>query len=331
MFLATAVSHTLSTLRRVLAQSGALADEPAVGVIRLSTGNPANLLSLVSSQLTSPESEEVRVVVVDDPSDSELLGAALRAPSLAQVAARTRHVDLQRLIGDEDRSFRSVYQPIVRLDSGGREVVGYEALLRADDAGGQVMPAALFGAAREAGWLHILDRIGRTTALRGAAGWLGDALLFVNFLPTAIYRPEVCLMTTERAAADAGIAMDQLVFEVTESERVTDPDHLARVFEHYRRLGCRVALDDLGAGYSSLNLLARLQPDVVKLDKEIVQGLPGAGSEAVVSSVVSMTHRYGGVVIAECVETAEQASSAAELGVDLGQGWLFGAPEDRRP
>jgi len=99
--------------------------------------------------------------------------------------------------------------------------------------------------------------------------------LFVNFLPTTIYRPEVCVATTERAAEQAGLRLDQLVFEVTESEQVNDLDHLEKVFSYYRERGCKVALDDLGAGYSSLNMLVRLKPDIVKLDKEMVQRRAG--------------------------------------------------------
>jgi EAL domain-containing protein (putative c-di-GMP-specific phosphodiesterase class I) len=154
-------------------------------------------------------------------------------------------------------------------------------------------------------------------------------MLFVNFVPTTIYRPEVCLRTTAQAAVEAGVRLDQLVFEVTEGEHVADIEHLDDVFAYYRRNGSMVALDDLGAGYSSLNMLVRLQPDVVKLDKDIVQALPGPLSKAVVAAVVNMTHSYGGRVVAECIETAEQADAARDLGVDLGQGWFFGRPEER--
>ena len=206
--------------------------------------------------------------------------------------------------------------------------MGYEALLRATDAAGDiVMPDRLFPAAEAAGWTHLLDRIGRTTALRGAGPWLGDALLFINFVPTSIYRPEVCLRTTELAAAEAGVRLDQLVFEVTEGHRIHDLDHLERVFDYYRERSCRVAIDDLGAGYSSLNLLVRLRPDIVKLDKDLVQSLPGPVGTAVVSAIVDITHSYGGLVLAECIETAQQEAAARELGVDLGQGWAFGRPE----
>ena len=331
VLLSTRVSHSLRGLRDALGETGAVVTELMPGLLDVQTHDPAGVLAAARLRLSSVEAAEVRALVVGAEQGDDLLAAALTAPTLTQITARSQHADLLPLFADELNAFRSVYQPIVALGvSGGTPaVIGYEALLRAEGPAGPVMPDELFAAAASAGWLHVLDRVGRTTALRGAAGWLGDAQLFVNFLPTTIYRPEVCLRTTEKAALAAGLRLDQVVFEVTESERVTDVDHLADVFAYYRERGCRVALDDLGAGYSSLNLLVRLQPDVVKLDKDIVQRLPDAVSAAVVAAVVDITHSYGGQVLAECVETAEQADAARALGVDLAQGWFFGRPEER--
>ena len=253
-----------------------------------------------------------------------LLGRMLRAPSLAELAGRSASSDLLAVLVEEESSFYSVYQPIVRLAT--REVVGHEGLLRAVGPGGQLSPLDMFAAATAAGWVHVLDRVGRTTVLSGAKGWLGDDLLFVNFVPTSIYRPEVCLRTTERAARAAGLRMDQVVFEITEGEQVRDLSHLERVFDYYREQGCKVALDDLGSGFSSLNVMVRLRPDVAKLDRELVQQLPAAGATAVVRAAAEICHAAGGLLLAEGVETEEQAASAAALGADLAQGWLFGRP-----
>jgi len=335
LLLSTSVAHTRAALLAVLRAAGASCLERAPGLLEVRTPDAVRLLETAGRQLSSVEAAEVRAVILGDEQGDALLAVALAAPTLSQLAARVDHADLLPLFASELESFRAVYQPIVTLCDGPQApsaqatVVGYEALLRARTPAGELMPQAMFAAAEEAGWLHVLDRVGRTTALRGAAGWLGNALLFVNFLPTTIYRPQVCLATTERAAELAGLRLDQLVFEVTESERVTDLNHLEEVFAYYRERGCKVALDDLGAGYSSLNMLVRLKPDIVKLDKEIVQRLPEQASRAVVSAVVAITHAYGGQVLAECVETAEQATAARDLGVDLGQGWFFGRPEER--
>lgn len=331
IFLSTRVSHTLATIRATIAELGLAVQDRGPGLIEASTGDSMSLVSAVRGRLTTVEAEEVHIVIHGDGDcEDSLLADAFSSPTLAQFAAKAMHGDLLSLFADELNAFRSVYQPIVSLRPGDDDaIIGYEALLRATAADGPVYPDQLFPAAGEAGWLHVLDRIGRTSAIRGAAGWLADKLLFVNFVPTTIYRPEVCLSTTIQAAAAAGLRLDQLVFEVTEGEHVNDLDHLDDVFDYYRRGGAKVAIDDLGAGYSSLNMLVRLQPDVVKLDKEIVQALPGALSTAVVAAIVNMTHSYGGRVVAECIETAEQNQAVRELGVDLGQGWFFGRPRER--
>ena len=174
-----------------------------------------------------------------------------------------------------EAEFWSAYQPIVSLAD--RSVVAHEALLRGVVDGREVGGGDLFFVAESAGWLHRLDRIGRESAITGAAPWLGDDDLFVNVHPTSIYRPQVCLAGTERVVHDTGIAPTQLVFEVVESHAIADRGHLVSVLEHYRSLGWRVALDDVGAGWSSLSLLAAVRPDVVKLDKALVQELPGRG------------------------------------------------------
>ncbi|HWG93374.1 MAG TPA: EAL domain-containing protein [Mycobacteriales bacterium] len=329
--LATSVDHTATALRSLARRDGGSLRVLAPGLLELVDGDAAAFLARARAELSSVEADEVRVADLrGDLGDPSVLAAALTAPTLSAAGARVEHADLLPLFDDEAARFRSVYQPIVDL-AGERRVVGHEALLRATRPDGTpVLPAQLFPAAAAAGWSHVLDRIGRTTALRHAGPWLApDELLFINFVPTSIYRPSVCLRTTERAAQEAGLRLDQLVFEVTEGERVHDVDHLREVFDHYRARGCKVALDDLGAGWSSLTMLVQLRPDVVKLDKEIVQALPDDVSSSVVAAVVDIVHGYGGTVLAECVETEEQAQAARALGVDLAQGWLFGRPQER--
>ena len=328
LLLATRVDHTVASLRALARRKGVALDLLAPGLMSLQPADVRGFIAAARRELSGVESDEVRCLVSEhsDPSDAALLALAMSAPSLSEAGARVQHAALLPLFEDEEARFSSVYQPIVSLP--GRGIVGYEALLRAtDQTGVEILPEVLFPAAEEAGWTHLVDRVGRTTALRHAGQWLGDALLFINFIPTSIYRPEVCLRTTELAAQEAGVRLDQIVFEVTESHQVRDIDHLERVFAYYRSRNCRVALDDLGAGYSSLNMLVRLKPDIVKLDKELVQRLPDPASSAVVAAIVSIAHSYGGLVLAECVETEEQAEAAVQLGVDLGQGWLFGRPE----
>ncbi len=280
------------------------------------------LLHRLARELTTAETELVRVVT-DPPMDGgELTARLITAPSLAVELAR-RGVTVEIGVLAEAELY-PVYQPIVALAD--RTVVAHEALLRGVVDGREVGGGDLFFVAQAAGWLDRLDRIARESAIEDAGPWLGGANLHVNVDPTSIHRPQVCLASTERAAHDAGIAASQLVFEIVESHAITDRGHLFSILEHYRSLGWRVALDDVGAGWSSRSLLAAVRPDVVKLDKRLVQELPDDGARTVLRAITDLAHQLGAVVVAEGIETEWLADEVTRLGVDLGQGWLFGRP-----
>jgi EAL domain-containing protein (putative c-di-GMP-specific phosphodiesterase class I)/GAF domain-containing protein len=324
MLMASTRGHTLSAIDAVARSVGADVVEGG-GLLRISTTDRSGLLRAIEAQLTSAEQAEARAVDVDDPEDrvASLMGA-LPSPTLEVQCARLREDALGRALRDDGAAFHSVYQPIVDLATG--QVLGFEGLLRATIGGRAVMPEPMFAAAEAAGWLPALDRIGRERAMLGAAGWLGEADLFVNVIPWVSCRPEVCLATTEQAAVDAGIRMDQLVVEVAENRWIGAMDHVLEVLAHYRQMGCRVALDDVGAGYASLNRIARVVPEVVKLDVALIHHLPDRGSVAVVRSLVAMSQELGASVVAEGVETAAQVQIVTDLGVDWAQGRFYAPP-----
>jgi EAL domain-containing protein (putative c-di-GMP-specific phosphodiesterase class I) len=280
------------------------------------------LFQRLARELTAAELEAVRVATDPPEGGPARTARLLTAPSLAvELARRGVTVEVGVLAEAE---FWSAYQPIVTLAD--RSVIAHEALLRGLVDGREVGGGDLFFVAESAGWLARLDRIGRESAITGAMPWIGDADLFINFNPTSIYRAQVCLASTEQVAHASGLAPAQLVFEVVESHAIADRGHLVSVLEHYRSLGWRVALDDVGAGYSSLSLLAAVRPEVVKLDKGLVQGLPDDGARTVLKAIADLAHQLGAVVVAEGIETEQLAEEVAALGADLGQGWLFGHP-----
>jgi len=285
----------------------------------------ATIVLALDAALSATESAEARAVFLPTGAPpSDLLEQVMGALSMAELAARERHRDLVDLADAPDR-FYARFQPIVDLGTGA--TVAHEALLRAHGPTGRELPAGrLFGAAAAGGWTNVLDRIGRETAIRDAAPWLGDGRLFINFVPTSIYRPEVCLATTLAAARRHDVSLSQLTFEVVETHRTDDVQQLVSVVEYYRDRGARVALDDVGSGYSSLSLVAEIRPDVVKIDMDLVQRLPDPTSTAIVSAIVELSHSIGATVIAEGIETEEQADVSRALGADLGQGFLFGRP-----
>lgn len=324
LMIRSATAQTLSIVAEIARASGVAAGLDG-RLCHLEGEGLATLVLAIDAALSATESAEARAVFLPPgASPSDLLEQVMGALSVAELAARERHRDLVDLADAPDR-FYARFQPIVALGTGA--TVAHEALLRAYGPTGHELPAArLFGAAAAGGWTNVLDRIGRETAIRDAAPWLGDGRLFINFIPTSIYRPEVCLATTLAAARRHGVPLSQLTFEVVETHRTDDVQHLVSVVEYYRERGARVALDDVGSGYSSLSLVAEIRPDVVKIDMDLVQRLPDPTSIAIVSAIVELSHSIGATVIAEGIETEEQAAASRELGADLGQGFLFGRP-----
>jgi EAL domain-containing protein (putative c-di-GMP-specific phosphodiesterase class I) len=328
--LATSIGHVLPTVARLAKAMGmtVYSSPQLIDILDDRGGRRLDVLfQRLARELTAAETEAVRVVT-DPPAEGAALTARLlTAPSLAvELARRGVTVEVGVLAEAE---FWSVYQPIVSLAD--RSVVAHEALLRGVVDDREVGGGDLFFVAEQAGWLHRLDRIGRESAIAGAVPWLGNDDLFVNFNPSSIFRPQVCLASTERVVHDTGIDPGQLVFEVVESHAIADRGHLVSILDHYRSLGWRVALDDVGAGWSSLSLLAAVRPDVVKLDKRLVQELPDDGARTVLKAVTDLAHQLGAVVVAEGIETERLAEDVTALGADMGQGWLFGRPVRPEP
>ena len=324
LMIRSATAQTLSVVAEIARTHGA-AVTPDGRLCHLEGEGLATLVLAIDAALSATESAEARAVFLSTgASPSAMLEQVMGALSVSELASRERHRDLVDLAGAPDR-FYSRFQPIVDLGTGA--TVAHEALLRARDHAGRELPAGkLFGAAAAGGWTNVLDRIGRETAIRDAAPWLGDGRLFINFVPTSIYRPEVCLATTLAAARRHDVSLSQITFEVVETHRTDDVQQLVSVVEYYRDRGARVALDDVGSGYSSLSLVAQIRPDVVKIDLDLVQRLPDPTSVAIVSAIVALSHSIGATVIAEGIETEEQATASRELGADLGQGFFYARP-----
>lgn len=151
-----------------------------------------------------------------------------------------------------------------------------------------------------------------------------SGLLSINFLPDAIYRPEVCIRATLDAARDFNFPVDQILFEAPEGEHVGDTRWLSEIFTGYRRLGFQTAIDDFGTGYSGLNLLAMFQPDCIKIDMELIRDIDQRrASRAIVCGVLRTCEELGVTVIAEGVKIVAERDVLIDSGVRLMQGWLF--------
>ena len=216
------------------------------------------------------------------------------------------------------------FQPIVNVK---KEIYAYEILSRFKKEDGSTMyPNEVFSAAKSRGRLYALDRICRMTAVRNAV-LLKNVKTFINFIPTSIYSPEFCLRSTTKLANELGVDSSQLVFEVVETEKVDDIDHLKKILAYYKDKGFQYALDDVGEGYNTIELLADIKPNYMKLDMKFVQGVADdVSKQETAKKLIDMALEIGSVPLAEGVETQEDFDWMKECGYELFQGYFFGKP-----
>ncbi|MDE2598986.1 MAG: EAL domain-containing protein [Rhodocyclaceae bacterium] len=218
------------------------------------------------------------------------------------------------------------FQPIVDLHT--RRPFAYEALVRGPNGEGAASVLAQINDANR----YRFDQACRVKAIELASRLglhkLPDCKLSINFMPNAVYRPETCIRATLEASRDFDFPVERLMFEVTEGERVEDPQHLVGIFSEYRRQGFTTAIDDFGSGYSGLNLLATFQPHVLKLDMDLTRDIGNhSARQAIVAGVLLVAERLGITVVAEGVETQSECDCLAQMGVRYIQGYLFAKPK----
>lgn len=225
-----------------------------------------------------------------------------------------------------NEQIKMMYQPIVSLSD--KAVVGYEMLARASREDGTLIPpTTLFDAARAQSELFRLDRTCRIQGIRAGQSLEDEQLIFINFIPTSIYIPEHCLQTTMKAASQYGIAHSRVVFEVVETELVSDLEHLKRILRFYRKEGFRYALDDVGEGYNDIKMLAAMEPDVVKLDRKFVQDIHlDAEKRARAEEILKLATSMHSIALAEGIECEEEAHVLREMGYNWQQGYYYGKP-----
>ncbi len=213
------------------------------------------------------------------------------------------------------------FQPIVNTTD--RSILAHEALVRgiAGEPAGQVFEKV------NNRNRYSFDQACRIKAIEWAARLGMKSNLSINFMPNAVYKPERCIQTTLRAADQFGFPTDRIIFEVTEGERVDDPVHLDKIIRYYQSKGFKTAIDDFGAGYAGLSLLADFRTDLVKLDMGLVRDIDSNPSrQAIVKATLSVCDSLGIRAIAEGVETRAELHSLRDMGVELIQGYLLARP-----
>lgn len=222
--------------------------------------------------------------------------------------------------------FTMAFQPIIDVED--QRPFAYEALVRGinGESAGEIL-----GRVNDSN-RYRFDQACRVKAIE-LASRLGlhkipDCLLSINFLPNAVYRPETCIRATLEAAKRYEFPLERLMFEVTEGEQVQDAEHLKGIFKEYSRQGFTTAIDDFGAGYSGLNLLANFQPHIIKLDMALTRNLhQDRVRQAIVSGIVLVADRLGIRIVAEGIEQSGEREALRELGIRYMQGYLFARPQ----
>lgn len=230
----------------------------------------------------------------------------------------------------EDK-FEAHFQPIVQVNAP-QAIYGYESLIRGVADSGLVAPLPLFEMAGGLNLCAQLDAKARQQAICQAGSLGVREKLFINCLPSALDDAPAALRSMLYIVDDAGLQRDQIVLEIIESECIEDAAVLRSGLELFRRAGFGVALDDLGAGYSSLTLLERLRPDFVKLDRELIGSVDTDGFKAVIAQKLLETARNLNIAtVAEGVETVGEWNWLRAHGGDLAQGYFFARPAATPP
>ena len=269
-------------------------------------------------QLKSPQARRLIASFADGRWRQNIAGRAMQGnpPDAGPDALARERAAWQSPYG---RSY--AYQPII--DTKAQEVVSYEALIR----GARGESAFQILSAVPAAALYGFDAEGRLAAIEMAARLGIGCNLNLNFMPQSAVTSPGVLDSTLAMAKHCGIALERIVIEITETEAIQDHRQFAEWIDVYRRQGMKVAIDDFGAGYSGLNLLAEFQPDQIKVDIALMRQIQLNGPrQSIVRAIVGLCRELRIDVIAEGIESTDQLRWLEDEGVHLFQGYLFAKP-----
>ncbi|OBS10924.1 EAL domain-containing protein [Acidihalobacter prosperus] len=303
-----------------------LDDDAGIWIFDHAADDLADLLDRLL--LTLPETARAGVLALelDDPTAAlPMVELLRRLTPMEALHARIHHSWIN---GELNDGICSDIQPIVDLNQTGR-IFAYEALCRVDlGAAGRLGGGEAFSIARRAGRLTDFDLVCQASALSVKKRLLPQGMpIFINAMPNSLLQSDFAAHPSFGLMQDLGVPPHEVVIEVVESEQVEDPEALATACDRLKAMGFRIALDDIGSGYSGLNLLATLRPDFVKIDRALVHGVHNSRMRVgVLEALISMAQRLGCVSIAEGLENVEDVELCRDLGVGYAQGYYFARP-----
>lgn len=226
------------------------------------------------------------------------------------------------------KNLTPVYQPIVDLQT--REVFGFEALIRGPENSPLYRPLHLFHVAEEHGCLFEMDMLARQTAIEAYHDFGNREYLFVNVTVNSLMQASYQRNMTLDCLHSLGLNVSQVVIEITELQPVEDFEVFVKSINHYRQMGFKVAIDDLGGGYNGLRIWSEVKPDFVKIDKHFVSDLAvDKDKQRFIETICALAKGLNTKIIAEGVEDADTLRVLENLGVDYVQGYLFKRPQPR--
>ena len=289
------------------------------------------LTRLVSPYLPTPRQVVVGFsIVFENPLVMpDRLVSRLVDEAWACVRVQRRQRDLQRrctlqevLLEDK---LATVFQPIVDLRD--NSVLGLEALSRGPEGTVLHAPLRLFALAAEADLAFELDRKCRRRALTSARTLPEGQTLFINVLPSALYDPEFQGESLVGQLRSLGLSPERIVLEITESSAIENYGVFAEALGEFTRLGFKIAVDDVGAGYSGLEKIAHLNPNYLKLDRELIKDIDSSYiRREMARALKAFADKIGSTIIAEGIEREAELKALVELGIEYGQGFLLARP-----
>lgn len=220
----------------------------------------------------------------------------------------------------------SVYQPIISLSDAA--VFGYEALTRGPQFSLFHSPSQLFEFAEEYGNIYVLDRLARKKAIENCHGLKNDQRVFINIPAYVIHDPKFTPGQTMELLMQYELHPHNVVFEITERSSLEDFAAAQKVLQHYRNQGYQLAIDDTGAGYSSLQSIAELQPDFIKVDRSLIRNIHrNKIKENILETIIAFSQKMNIRLIAEGIETLDELVKLTQMGVHFAQGFFLGKPE----
>lgn len=248
--------------------------------------------------------------------------------TVASTPPHEQSTPLQLILSE--RRLSVLFQPIIEMKTG--EFLGYEGLIRGPADSLLHSPINLFGAAAQEGLSLEVEMLARKTVLEAFSRQGLPGHLFLNVSPETLTHPSFKNGQTLEYMRALELDPTRVVIEITENQPTFDFDAMRSALLHYRAMGFKIALDDLGQGFSSLRLWSELRPEYIKVDMHFVQGVDSDPIKLqFLKSIQSIAKSCGTHVIAEGVETEAELRVIREIGIALGQGYFIGRPSPTPP